>query len=104
MSEEIIPGAENTPDVGKNEEVEKDQSTLNDVVENINESVVPDAEEETPQEQTVDLGNLTLAELSERFDKLSQAEDRMKRYKEAEAIKSAFYRRLSKEKADAGLG
>lgn len=104
MSEEIIPGAENTPDVGKNEEVEKDQSTLNDVVENINESVVPDAEEETPQEQTVDLGNLTLAELSERFDKLSQAEDRMKRNKEAEAIKSAFYRRLSKEKADAGLG
>ena len=104
MSEEIIPGAENTPDVGKNEEVEKDQSTLNDVVENINESVVPDAEEETPQEQTVDLGSLTLAELSERFDKLSQAEDRMKRYKEAEAIKSAFYRRLSKEKADAGLG
>ena len=77
---------------------------MNDVVENINESVVPDAEEETPQEQTVDLGNLTLAELSERFDKLSQAEDRMKRYKEAEAIKSAFYRRLSKEKADAGLG
>lgn len=104
MSEEIIPGAENTPDVGKNEEVEKDQSTLNDVVENINESVVPDAEEETPQEPAVDLGNLTLAELSERFDKLSQAEDRMKRYKEAEAIKSAFYRRLSKEKADAGLG
>lgn len=104
MSEEIIPGAENTPDVGKNEEVEKDQSTLNDVVENIDESVVPDAEEETPQEPTVDLGNLTLAELSERFDKLSQAEDRMKRYKEAEAIKSAFYRRLSKEKADAGLG
>ena len=28
----------------------------------------------------------------------------MKRNKEAEAIKSAFYRRLSKEKADAGLG
>ena len=77
---------------------------MNDVVENINESVVPDAEEETPQEQTVDLGSLTLAELSERFDKLSQAEDRMKRNKEAEAIKSAFYRRLSKEKADAGLG
>ncbi len=27
----------------------------------------------------------------------------MKRYKEAEAIKSAFYKRLSKEKAEAGL-
>ena len=28
----------------------------------------------------------------------------MKRYKEAEAIKSAFYRKLSKEKAEAGFG
>ena len=38
------------------------------------------------------------------FDRLSQSEDRMKRYKEAEAIKSAFYKKLSKEKAEAGLG
>ena len=52
----------------------------------------------------VDLGSLTLAELSDMFDKLSQADDRMKRYKEAEAIKSAFYKKLSKEKAEAGLG
>ena len=59
-----------------------------------------DEDEEAP----VDLGSLTLAELSEMFDKLSQDEDRMKKYKEAEAIKSAFYKRLSKEKADAGLG
>lgn len=61
---------------------------------------------EAPAEAEVpaDLGNLSLAELSDLFDKLSQAEDRMKRYKEAEAIKSAFYKRLSKEKAEAGLG
>ncbi len=52
----------------------------------------------------VDLGRLTLAELSDMFDKLSQADDRMRRYKEAEAIKSAFYKKLSKEKAEAGLG
>ena len=52
----------------------------------------------------VDLGSLTLAELSDMFDKLSQDENRMRRYKEAEAIKSAFYKRLSKEKAEAGLG
>lgn len=58
------------------------------------------AEAEAP----ADLGNLSLAELSDLFDKLSQAEDRMKRYKEAEAIKSAFYKKLSKEKAEAGLG
>lgn len=61
---------------------------------------------EAPAEAEVpaDLGNLSLAELSDLFDKLSQADDRMKRYKEAEAIKSAFYKRLSKEKAEAGLG
>lgn len=61
---------------------------------------------EAPAEAEVpaDLGNLSLAELSDLFDKLSQADDRMKRYKEAEAIKSAFYKRLSKEKAVAGLG
>lgn len=61
---------------------------------------------EAPAEAEVpaDLGNLSLAELSDLFDKLSQADDRMKRYKEAEAIKSALYKRLSKEKAEAGLG
>lgn len=61
---------------------------------------------EAPAEAEVpaDLGNLSLAELSDLFDKLSQADDRMKRYKEAEAIKSAFYKRPSKEKAEAGLG
>lgn len=61
---------------------------------------------EAPAEAEVpaDLGNLSLAELSDLFDKLSQADDRMKRYKEAEAIKSAFYKRLSKEKAEASLG
>ena len=61
---------------------------------------------EAPAEAEVpaDLGNLSLAELSDLFDKLSLADDRMKRYKEAEAIKSAFYKRLSKEKAEAGLG
>lgn len=61
---------------------------------------------EAPAEAEVpaDFGNLSLAELSDLFDKLSQADDRMKRYKEAEAIKSAFYKRLSKEKAEAGLG
>ena len=42
---------------------------------------------EAPAEAEVpaDLGNLSLAELSDLFDKLSQADDRMKRYKEAEA-------------------
>ena len=47
-------------------------------------------------------GEKTLAELSELFQSLTESEDRMKRSKEAEAIKSAFYKRLSKEKAEAG--
>lgn len=69
-------------------------------------SVEAESGVEAPAEAEVpaDLGNLSLAELSDLFDKLSQADDRMKRYKEAEAIKSAFYKRLSKEKAEAGLG
>ncbi len=47
-------------------------------------------------------GEKTLAELSELFQTLIESEDRMTRSKEAEAIKSAFYKRLSKEKAEAG--
>ena len=62
----------------------------------------------TPEEQpadvveTVNYAEKTLAELSELMQSLTESEDRMKRSKEAEAIKSAFYKRLSKEKADAG--
>ena len=45
----------------------------------------------------------TLGELVELFGKLKEDVDRMKKSKEAEAIKSAFYKKLNKEKADAGL-
>ncbi|MBQ3882039.1 MAG: DUF349 domain-containing protein [Bacteroidales bacterium] len=45
----------------------------------------------------------TLAELTALFEALLADVDKMKRSKEAEAIKSAFYRRLSKEKAEAGI-
>ena len=57
---------------------------------------------QSAQEVVVNLGDKTLAELSELFQKLKDSEDRLKRSKEAEAIKSAFYKRLSKEKAEAG--
>ena len=66
--------------------------------------VAEEEAESEPAGEPADLGGLTLAELSDMFDKLSQDENRMRRYKEAEAIKSAFYKRLSKEKAEAGLG
>ena len=45
----------------------------------------------------------SLAELTSLFEGLMSDEARMKRAKEAEAIKAAFYKKLSKEKADAGL-
>lgn len=54
------------------------------------------------KETAVNFADKNLAELTELFQSLKDSEDRMKRSKEAEAIKSAFYKRLSKEKADAG--
>ena len=54
-------------------------------------------------EPAVNYSEKTLAELIKLFEELVQNEERMKMSKEAEAIKSAFYKRLQKEKADAGL-
>ena len=75
-------------------------------------SNVPEENEDTPvltaaedekSEVLPDFSGKSLAELAGLFEELAGKEDRMKRYKEAEAIKSAFYKRLLKEKADAGL-
>ena len=85
MSEDFVPEVTAAPDV---EETTK----------------ALDEETAASAAETLDLNALSLSELSEMFDRLSQSEDRMKRYKEAEAIKSAFYKKLSKEKAEAGLG
>lgn len=84
MSEEIIPDAP--------------------VVSDVPETVV-DAESAKEENalQTVNWSEKSLAELVRMFEELVQNEDRMKMPKEAEAIKSAFYRRLLKEKGDAGL-
>ena len=60
---------------------------------------VAKVEQETP---VVNYADKNLAELTELFQQLVESEDRMKRSKEADAIKSAFYKRLSKEKAEAG--
>ena len=64
----------------------------------------PAAEAAAPAQEPVNFAEKTLAELSELFEKLGTGLERVKRSKEAEAIKSAFYKRLSKEKAEAGLG
>jgi len=97
MSEENVPEVNVTPDVEETPKIET-PIVAEEVVEAVEETV------EAVADPVVDLGSLSLAELSDMFDRLSQDENRMKRYKEAEAIKSAFYKRLSKEKAEAGLG
>ena len=100
MSEEIKPVVNEVPaDVEKKEQEVKETPVVEEVKE-----VVEDVKEavEEVKEAVVNFGEKTLAELSELFQQLKESEDRMKRSKEAEAIKSAFYKRLSREKADAG--
>ena len=116
MSEGNIPEVNNvTPDVEEapkalNENVENPEvkeeavNVSGAAAEELSEEAREAAVAEEGGEIPADLGGLSLAELSDLFDKLSQADDRMRRYKEADAIKSAFYKRLSKEKAEAGLG
>ena len=74
------------------------------VVEETVETVAEKVEEvvEDVKEAVVNFSEKTLAELSQLFQELKESDDRMKRSKEAESIKSAFYKRLSKEKAEAG--
>ena len=81
MSELINPGIEMMPDVPESVE-----------------SVIEEA-----AQPAVNYSEKTLAELVKLFEELVQNEERMKMSKEAEAIKAAFYKRLQKEKADAGL-
>ena len=78
MSDVIIPDVEMTSDVALAETVENAESAVN-------------------------YSEKTLVELIRLFEELVQNEERMKMSKEAEAIKSAFYKRLQKEKAEAGL-
>ena len=67
-------------------------------------SDVPEAVEHLEaEEQTVNYSEMTLAELVQFLEALAGAEDRMTRAKEAEAVKAAFYKRLHKEKAEAGM-
>ena len=110
MSEEIKPVVNETADVAKQEQEVKEAP----IVEEVKDAVaavadkavevvdsVKDAVGEV-KEAAVNYGEKTLAELSELFQQLKASEDRMKRSKEAEALKSAFYKRLSREKAEAG--
>ena len=82
MSEEIIPDVVVTSDVPE-------------TVENVN-------VEETVENVT-NYSEMTLAEIIRHFEVLANDEERMKKSKEAEVLKSAFYKKLQKEKFDAGL-
>ena len=53
-------------------------------------------------QEEVSLADKTLSELSDVFKNLRDSEDRMSRSKEAESIKSAFYKLLGKLRSEAG--
>ena len=100
MSEEIKPvAAEQPADV---EKVEQEVPAAAPVAEEPVAAEPVVVEEPVAEPAPVNFAEKTLAQLSELFQNLTASEDRMKRFKEAEAIKSAFYKRLSKEKAEAG--
>ena len=87
MSEEMIP------------EVPVTSETPVDDTPSVPVEIVEDKADALP-----DFSGMSLAELAGLFGKLMEDEDRMRKSKEAEALKSAFYKRLVKEKADAGYG
>ena len=110
MSEEIKPVVNETADVAKQEQEIKEAPVVEEVKDAIAavsdkaSEVMDDVKDsvEKVKEAAVNYGEKTLAELSNLFQQLKESEDRMKRSKEAEALKSAFYKRLSREKAEAG--
>ena len=82
MSEEIIP----------------DVIVASDVPETVENTVI-----EEIAENTVSYSEKTLAEIVKLFEDLMADEERMKKSKDAETLKSVFYKKLQKEKFDAGL-
>ena len=68
----------------------------------MSEEMYPDVEQASDV-AVAEVADKTLAELVHMFEELMGNEERMKMSKEAEALKAAFYKRLQKEKADAGL-
>ena len=123
MSEELKPEVletvNETLDVAQEASQETVEETVEEVVEEVKEEAKEEVKEEVKEvvaevkeevkevveeakEAVVNFSEKTLAELSGLFQELTESADRMKRSKEAEAIKSAFYKRLSREKAEAG--
>lgn len=83
MSEEIIP------------EAAEEKVVASDVAEKTS-TVEPE------EEPTVNFAEKTLAELTQLFQELVSSADRLKKSKTAEVIRSAFYKNLSKQRAENG--
>lgn len=99
MSETNIPDAVEPVQAGETADVTGTLETSNP------QGASGTQETSAPQEaQAPSLADKSLAELVKLFESLMESADRMKRSKEAEAIKSAFYKLLNKEKSDAGEG
>ena len=62
-----------------------------------------DSPEEAPADKADNFADKTLAELSDLFVQLKESAERMSRSKEAEAIKSAFYKLLGRLKGESGV-
>ena len=98
MSENINP-----------EEIRKDFSDVeNQVVDTVSAVEAPVAEPAQAEETSApgpeaNLADKSLAELSELFVQLKESAERMSRSKEAEAIKSAFYKLLGRLKGESGV-
>ncbi len=122
MSENIIPEKiqEVVSDVAEkladkvdelSDKAEELSDKLSDKVEEISDKLSDKAEElsdklgdkaEEVSDKAEDLSDKSLAELSDLFVKLKSGADSMTRSKEAEAIKSAFYKLLAKLKGESG--
>ncbi len=96
MSEEIIPDVQNlASDVEKNlEPVSEEVVELVEI-----EALEP---EETEEAEAVKYSEKTLAELIAACEDIAKNEERMKMDKEVKALKAAFYKRLIKDKIEAG--
>ncbi|MCR5352296.1 MAG: DUF349 domain-containing protein [Bacteroidales bacterium] len=98
MSENIVP-----------EEIRKDFSDVeNQVVDAVPAEEAPVAEQAQAEKipasaEAVNLADKSLAELSDLFVQLKDSAERMSRSKEAEAIKSAFYKLLGRLKGESGV-
>lgn len=98
MSEELKPDVQATSDVAE-KTAGQSESKKEIIVPEANAEGLSENEEEEP---SVNYNAMTLAELTSAFEALASDADRMKKSKEAENIKAAFYKKLSKEKSDAG--